>query len=71
MIDEIEDLKVKANQFGEHAAVIETKLMAGIDLPFIKRHELEVEMYDLRLSQSRLNLQYHEVLAWAKEQKNG
>lgn len=69
MIKEIEDLKVQAYKLGETAGKIHDRLMNGIELPYIKRHELEIEMYSLRLKQAELNLKFHQVLAWAKEQR--
>lgn len=65
---EIEELKTQAIIHGQVAVGIQNKLMQGINLPFIKRYELEVDMYENRLEQSKLNLRYQQTIKWAMEQ---
>jgi len=68
MLDEIENLRIRANNFGSRAAMIHNILMEGVTLPFIKRYELESEMYSLKLEQSKANLRYQQMILWAKKQ---
>jgi len=69
MIKEIENLKIKADKLGIQAAAIHDMLMEDITLPFTKRYELEINMYNLRLEQSKLNLEYQQVISWVMGQK--